>query len=169
MTITAVTESIEYFAALFALHLSAAFDGGEASFEQIEEPFLCEDGKTFQLRAWLADGREFSTSFQIGRFGCTAADPCERPARSPDAGRSHTGRMEVYAAITQCADVLNCRTTIPVSIIADGMFDALFDVVLSFGETESDAVERIEQLIAERRGRQENVSQGSIRGPVPPL
>ena len=55
----------EYFDALLKLYREAAADQ-PAIFDQIEEPYLCEDGKTYVIRAYRAsDDREFSVSYEI--------------------------------------------------------------------------------------------------------
>ncbi len=66
---------ISHDAAKAALPLQAFLAGGEI--EQIEEPFDCEDGRTFTVRAWLIDGRDISQTYEIARARADVPPPVQ--------------------------------------------------------------------------------------------
>lgn len=60
MTIDEVKDTVGYFGAALAVAMIAALDRAQVEFE---DPYPCEDGKHFMLRAWTKDDRSFERCF----------------------------------------------------------------------------------------------------------
>lgn len=62
---SAIEQSAAYAGALARLLLQADCDG--RTVDEIEQPLLCEDGKTYSLRLWCEDGTDYSIGFVARR------------------------------------------------------------------------------------------------------
>lgn len=86
MTIEQVKDTAEYFGAAMAVALKAARDESPQQVE-FEEPYPCEDGKTFWLRGWTPDGRDYSARFEPSAgTDALSVDDAGGPGAPPGAG-----------------------------------------------------------------------------------